>query len=150
VVLSAGSEGTLRCWELATGEPLGEPLVGHQGAVHAVAVGELEGLPVVVSGGEDGTARCWELATGEPLGEPLVGHQGALTAVAIGRLDGQFVVISGALDGTLRRWGFPSGLLEQTIDVASDVTDLAVTIPGSIVVASSRGLLLALVPVSGL
>ncbi|MBV8348993.1 MAG: hypothetical protein JOZ49_16135, partial [Mycolicibacterium sp.] len=46
----------------------------HTGAVEAVAVGELEGRPVVVSGGWDQTVRVWDLATGDPVGDPLRGH----------------------------------------------------------------------------
>ena len=52
--------------------------------VTAVAVGELDGRPVVVSGGGDATVRVWDLATGDPVGDPLTGHTGGVTAVAVG------------------------------------------------------------------
>ena len=45
-------------------------------AVRAVAVGELEGRPVVVSGSADRTVRVWDLATGAPVGDPFTGHTG--------------------------------------------------------------------------
>ena len=65
-----------------------------------MAVGELDGRPVVVSGAEDSTVRAWDLATG---GNPhvirldvsvlsvtkpkknfvVIGHEAGLTAVRI-------------------------------------------------------------------
>jgi hypothetical protein len=71
VVISACRDGTVRVWDLAGGQPVGEPFTGHDGSVNAVAVGEREGRPVVVSGGSDGTVRVWDLASGQPVGEPF-------------------------------------------------------------------------------
>ena len=43
---------TVRVWRTADGTPVGEPLAGHDGAVHAVAAGALpDGTPVIISGG---------------------------------------------------------------------------------------------------
>jgi WD40 repeat protein len=72
VIVSGGSDGTVRIWRLADGSPVGEPLRGHDDEVRAVAVGGLPtGTPVIVSGGSDGTVRIWRLADGSPVGEPL-------------------------------------------------------------------------------
>jgi len=71
-------------WDLAAGEPLGEPLTGHDDWVNAVAVGEPGGRPVAVSGGNDEMVRVWDLAAGHPLGGPLAGHEDWVTAVALG------------------------------------------------------------------
>jgi WD40 repeat protein len=79
-----------------------EPFTGHTSGVWAVAVGELDGRPIVVSGSLDSTVRVSDLATG---GNPRVirldvvvlsvtkpknnlvvlglGHTGGLTAVRI-------------------------------------------------------------------
>ena len=75
VIVSGGSDRTVRVWRLADGTPVGEPLTGHDGTVEAVAVGALpDGTPVIVSGGDDGTVRVWRLADGTPVGKPLTGH----------------------------------------------------------------------------
>ena len=90
-------------------------LTGHDGNVHAVAVGALpDGTPVIISGGNDGTVRVWRLADGTPVGQPLTGHDGRVSAVAAGALpDGTPVIISGGNDGTVRVWrtadGTPAG-----------------------------------------
>jgi len=79
VIVSGGSDGTVRVWDLASGEPRYEPLTGHDSGVTAVAVGQLDGRPVIVSGGWDGTVRVWDLASGEPRYEPLTGHDSGVT-----------------------------------------------------------------------
>ena len=58
--LSASDDGTLRLWDLATGES--RVLEGHTGTVSALAV-----LPDgrALSGSSDGTLRLWDLESGE-------------------------------------------------------------------------------------
>ena len=80
LLASAGDDGTVRLWDPATGEPVGEPLTGHTGAVSAVAFSP-DGT-LLASAGGDGTVRLWDAATGEPVGEPLTGHTDAVPAVA--------------------------------------------------------------------
>ena len=71
VVISGGSDGTVRVWDLATGTPVGDPFTGHSDPVNAVAAAELDGRPVVISGSSDGTVRVWDLATGDPGRRPV-------------------------------------------------------------------------------
>ena len=84
-------------------------LAGHVGRVRAVAVGDLDGRPVVVSGGGDGTVQMWDLASETPAGGSITGHTGAVNAVAVGELDGRPVVVSGGGDGMVRVWDLASG-----------------------------------------
>ena len=43
VIISGGTDGTVRVWRMADGTPLGEPLTGHDGSVTAVAAGSAAG-----------------------------------------------------------------------------------------------------------
>ena len=59
--VSGGRDGTVRVWDLATGQQQAQ-LTGHHGPAMAVAV-TADGTRAV-SGGYDGTVRVWDLATG--------------------------------------------------------------------------------------
>jgi hypothetical protein len=144
VIVSGGTDGTVRVWRLADGTPVAEPLTGHRGDVEAVAVGALpDGTPVIVSGGTDGTVRVWRLADGTPVGEPLTGHSGWASAVAVGALrDGTPVIVSGGTDGTVRVWRLADGtpVAEPLTGHTSDVTAAAVgTLPDGTPVIVSGG-----------
>jgi WD40 repeat protein len=54
VAVSGGGDSTVRVWDLATGDSVGDPFTGH---------------PIVVSGGGDSTVRVWDPAAG---GNPRV------------------------------------------------------------------------------
>jgi WD40 repeat protein len=77
--------------------------------VSSLAVGELDGRPVIISGHGDGTVRLWDLSTGRPLGEPLRGHKSEISSVAVGELEGRPVIVSGSSDETVRRWDLSTG-----------------------------------------
>ena len=109
VIVSGGADRTIRVWDLQTGEPVLDPLAGHDGEVYAVAVGERDGRPVIVSGGADRTIRVWDLQTGEPVLGPLAGHDGKVYAVAVGERDGRPVIVSGGADRTVRVWDLQTG-----------------------------------------
>ncbi len=123
VVVSGGGDGTVRRWDLATGQQIGEP-IQHPWQVSAVAVCMVDELSVVVAA--DGfpssryLVRCWNLATGELMGEPLVGHTSVVCAVATAIIDGRVAVVSGGADCTVRCWDFPRG--PSTDKLLSDLT----------------------------
>jgi len=103
MIVSAGSDGTVRLWDPASAKQIGE-LHGHSGSVTAVAVGPYRGREVAVSCGIDQTVRLWNLEQRGPLGRPHTAHTDSVTAVAIGRLGGRDVIVSGSADSTVRVW----------------------------------------------
>ena len=57
VIVSGSYDGTVRVWDLASGQPVLGPLTGHEAMVSAVAVGERRRRAVIVSDGSDQTVR---------------------------------------------------------------------------------------------
>ena len=71
---SASEDETVILWDVASRQPLGEPLKGHR-RVRSVAFSP-DGK-TLASAGEDDTVILWDVASRQRLGEPLKGHQGA-------------------------------------------------------------------------
>ena len=101
-IVSGSTNGTLRVWDVATGEELAE-LKGHEMYVTSVAFSP-DGSRIVSSG--DNTVRVWDAATGEELAV-LEGHGMYLTSVAFSP-DGSRIV-SGSTGGTVFVWDTSSG-----------------------------------------
>ncbi len=79
-------------WDPATGDPIGNPLTGHNDPVLAVALGRLGDRDVIISGGNDGTVRVWNPATGTTL--HVADLLGPAQGLAFGQ-DGQVYVATG-------------------------------------------------------
>ncbi len=100
---SAGSDGTLRLWDAASGAPLAV-LPGHEGEVTACAWSP-DGARLA-SAGDDGTLRLWDAASGAPLAV-LRGHPGGGRAWAWSP-DGARLA-SADRDGMPRLWDAATG-----------------------------------------
>jgi WD40 repeat protein len=110
--VSASDDGTLRVWDLASGEEVAV-LRGHGDRVRTVAVTPDERH--VVSGSDDGTLRVWDISSGPNAGlasgeevTVLRGHGDRVRTVAV-TADGRRAV-SGSNDRTLRVWDITPGL----------------------------------------
>jgi hypothetical protein len=125
-------------WQPATAHRI---LGRHTSPVRAVAVGELDGRPVVVSGGDDATVRVWDLRTSTPIGEPLSGHTGSVNAVAVGELDGRPVVVSGGSDHTMWVWDLRTRRA-QAMETGAPIETIAYVPSSKIIVGTNRGLAL--------
>jgi WD40 repeat protein len=103
--LITGSEDqTASIWDLATGRPLGDPLL-HDAPVTAVAFDPVNNR--VATAADDGTARVWNSPTGQPITETLR-HDKATTALVFSH-DGK-MLFSGSRDRTVRIWDVNASL----------------------------------------
>ncbi|MDG4864904.1 hypothetical protein P8605_42825, partial [Streptomyces sp. T-3] len=117
LVAAAGGPGELYVWEVPAdgdedgeGDPLHDPLTGHEGAVLAMDTALVGDRLLAVTGGEDETVRLWDLSAGEAVGAPLTGHHSRVEALRTARLDGREVALSGGRDGVIRVWDLAAAL----------------------------------------
>jgi WD40 repeat protein len=109
---SAGADGTVRLWDVATGSPAGAPWDLHEWKDAARPDVSYRRCPIGVTFLEDGRVAAvaddgalWLLSPGTPEVPPeipLVGHRGAVFGVAFGPR-AQLVATVGE-DGTARTW----------------------------------------------
>jgi WD40 repeat protein len=101
--VTGGEDGTLRVWDLATGEEE-TTFTGHTDWVRAVAITP-DGTRAV-SSGDDRTVRVWDLATGRQHAT-LTGHTRPVWSVAV-TPDGTRAVTSSE-DASVRVWDLATG-----------------------------------------
>jgi WD40 repeat protein len=109
LLASAGSDGYVRLWNPATGQPVGALLpayAGSGGSVSGVAFSP-DGTLLAAAYG-DGYVRLWNPATRQPVGVPLPAYAGSVAAVhgVAFSPDGKLLATADA-DGTVRTWDMP-------------------------------------------
>ena len=95
-IVSGSNDKTLRVWDAATGQPIGQPLTGHTDPVVSVAFSP-DGHRVV-SGSTDKTVRVWDADTGQQIGSPITGNTGMVESVAFSP-DGHRIASGSLPDG---------------------------------------------------
>jgi WD40 repeat protein len=65
---TGSNDFSVRVWDLTSGFPACEPLLGHTGHVYCLAFGQTgeDGPVVLASGSWDYTVRLWDPVAGEP------------------------------------------------------------------------------------
>ncbi|MBF0516940.1 MAG: WD40 repeat domain-containing protein, partial [Nitrospirae bacterium] len=102
-VVSAGSDSTIRIWNITTGKCL-TTMSGHEGAINHIA--KLDNSSHILTSSEDMTIRLWDIVAGKHI-RSFSGHCGAVTAAAFMPNGRDF--ISGSADNTLCRWDIETG-----------------------------------------
>ncbi len=137
-ILAAGSDGTVRLWEVGTGKHL-RTFEGHKTTdktgVPAVAI--VPDGTVAASGDTDGTIIAWNTQTLKEVFK-VKGHTGHVRSLVF-TPNGK-TLVSGSWDGTVKTWDPATGKEIKTIPVgAGRIENLAVTPDGKeVVVACPR------------
>jgi WD40 repeat protein len=127
--VSASDDGTLKVWDLETGQAL-RTLKGHTNYVFTVVVTP-DGRRAV-SASSDNTLKVWDLKTGQTL-RTLEGHTEMAKAVAV-TPDGRRAV-SASYDKSLKMWDLESGACLATFLADGTVWCCAITPNGWLIVA---------------
>ncbi|KAG6382177.1 WD40-repeat-containing domain protein [Boletus reticuloceps] len=93
------SDETIRCWSPNSGEPIGQPWVGHAGSINAISLSPSGS--VLASASWDETVCFWDTTSGLPIGQHLRHFEG-VTAVCFSP-SGESVA-SGSWDGMMYLW----------------------------------------------
>ena len=104
---SAGEDGKVRLWDLASGRLVFEQS-RHTDKPLAVAFGCVGDRLVLASAGMDSAVLLSDARTGEPIGDPLAGHSRPVLALATGNLHGQPILASCSA-GEILLWDLAGG-----------------------------------------
>ena len=107
-LISAGDDGSLHLWDLATGVSWQKPIPAHEGHVHALVFDFRWNR--LISAGDDGRICFWDLPLGKCSAE-LVGHTREIESLDVSP-DGRLLA-SASSDGTIRLWDLATGQLQR-------------------------------------
>lgn len=110
-VAGSGRDGFVRIWDVATGEPVGEPFEGQTGTVQAVVYSP-DGSRIATAAGDD-TVRVWDVESGDTIRD-FGGHTTGATDAKFSADGRRLATVSS--DGLLRVWDVGSGRVLTSVD----------------------------------
>lgn len=143
IVVSAGFPHTIKVVDTVTGETLGRDLTTDGDWFNAMALGLLEGRPVVAGGDQSGLIWLWMLDSRTPICSPIGRHVDGVNALAFCEKDGRLYLVSAGWDRSIRIWEVQSNgvSLIDIIETKDGVSSLASDGNGGVVVGVYRGVL---------
>jgi WD40 repeat protein len=114
IVITGCDDGSVRFWDLATGQPIREWLLGDQSVpLSSVALGSFKRRPVLATGYEgyeSGAVVVWNLASGRPIHRQVIHRAFVLgKAVVVTMLDDRLVAFAHGPDESVRAWDVRTG-----------------------------------------
>ena len=95
LLASGNLDDKAQLWDMATRQPIGNPLIGYSLAFSPDG-------KTLAAGSTDGTVQLWDVTTRQQAGAALNGHAGTVYSVAFSP-DGK-TLVSGSAHGTARLW----------------------------------------------
>lgn len=130
--ISVAADGTLIQWDLATGEPVGDPI--NVGESPAASVALTRDGETAVTGMFDGSIIWWNLETGEQI-RRIEGHTDIVNSVAFSPDESQ--ILTGSMDRYVRLWDTASGRAVLSIETPGAILRVAFGPDGTRAVSSS-------------
>ncbi len=113
LLATTSADLSVRLWEVASHQPLGDPLTGHTDTVWSVTFSSDGRLLATTS--FDRSVLLWDVASHQPIGQPLTGHTDTLFDVAFSP-DGKLLATAGK-DRTARLWAIPSTWIGRSCEL---------------------------------
>jgi WD40 repeat protein len=127
VAVGGGWDGTVRAWDLATGDQLIGGFAGHRRPVVAVETVPIGGeVLAAVTGSWDGTVGVWDIGTGAAIGAPLEGHDSVSTVAVVARPGNAAFIVSGGEDQRVVVWDLRTGSVVRHWDCPAPISAVAI------------------------
>ncbi len=103
-VIVSGHGLYIRRLDARTGETVGSAIRTDLVWIDSVAVGMIDGSPVIVGGSDNGNILRWSAVSGAKVGRPIEAHQGRVKGLALADVNGRPIIVSGGVDGRMLFW----------------------------------------------